>query len=271
MLTVAEFCLAAADGRRLPAAAGSLLHGVLMELIGSETAAALHNPGLRPYSQHLYHDNRGMVWRIAALNRPAADALIKPLLADNMTHIYLRDKQLTLTITARQLVHELTYRELADRFFLADAPLRRLSLCFVTPTSFRSDNNYMIYPTVPHIIQSLYNRWDCFADKFSLNDPEALGHMASHLHITGYRLHMAPFSLEGVRVPAFKGDLTLSIAGPNELARLAGLLLAYGEFAGIGIKTALGMGGVRVFTKPRPPEEPLGILQAVGHDQTGGA
>ena len=42
------------------------------------------------------------------------------------------------------------------------------------------------------------------------------------------------------------GRVTLVIGGPDQLARLAGAMLSFGEYCGIGIKTALGMGAVRV-------------------------
>ncbi len=35
---------------------GSVLHGVLMELVGPEYAGQLHETGLRPYSQYVYFD-----------------------------------------------------------------------------------------------------------------------------------------------------------------------------------------------------------------------
>jgi hypothetical protein len=39
------------------------------------------------------------------------------------------------------------------------------------------------------------------------------------------------------------GWVELEIQGPENLARIVGLLAAYGNYAGVGIKTALGMGG----------------------------
>ena len=35
---------------------GSVLHGVLMELVGTDYAGQLHEAGLRPYSQYVYFD-----------------------------------------------------------------------------------------------------------------------------------------------------------------------------------------------------------------------
>lgn len=251
MLAAAELCLAAPDGRRLPSSAGSLLHGALMERLDGTLVASLHTPGLRPYSQHLWYDGEKMIWRVAALTHEATEAIINPLLSSDSTSIYLRDKQLSLTITERRLLYSSTYRELADRFFLAAHPVRRVVLRFLTPTSFKSDNAYLIYPDVRHIMQSLYNRWNAFASWYTLEDQDALQHLITHTRIIGYRLRMSPFSVEGIRIPAFQGNVELYLAGPDALARLTAMLLTYAEFAGIGIKTALGMGGSRIYVKQR--------------------
>ncbi len=42
------------------------------------------------------------------------------------------------------------------------------------------------------------------------------------------------------------GKITIIIRGPEQLARLAGALISFAEYSGLGIKTALGMGGVKV-------------------------
>jgi CRISPR/Cas system endoribonuclease Cas6 (RAMP superfamily) len=42
------------------------------------------------------------------------------------------------------------------------------------------------------------------------------------------------------------GKITLVVNGPDQLARLAGAMLSFAEYSGVGIKTALGMGGVRI-------------------------
>ena len=251
MLKVAELELSVPGGRWLPPSAGSLLQGALMELLDSDLAASLHAPGLRPYSQYLFYRGSSLVWRVAALNEAAAQSILDPLLSERFTRITLRDKEATLTVAAKRVLYNTTYENLTDQFFLADQLPRRVILRFVTPASFRSHEKYMIYPSVEHILQNLYNRWNQFANRFSMADPDVLEHMAAHLRISGYRLEMAPFSLEGVRIPAFQGSLELSLAGPDALVRVTLLLLAYSEFAGIGIKTAIGMGGSTIAVKQR--------------------
>ena len=54
------------------------------------------------------------------------------------------------------------------------------------------------------------------------------------------------FHLEGVTIPSFIGEVTIKITGPQMMVNLANMLAAFGEYAGIGIKTSIGMGAVEI-------------------------
>ena len=249
MIKTIELTLSAPTQRLVPSI-GSTLQGVLMELVDENLATALHQPGLRPYSQYCCYRDNELIWRLTALNSTAVETILKPLLADDFCQITLKQKNLTLSISKKTVVEELSYRQFADRFFLADNPARKILLNFITPTGFRSANNYLIYPNIEHILQNLYLRYNSFAGQFSLADPDLLPQMNSYVSIKDYHLSMARFSLERVTIPAFHGNLLLSCKGPDALVRIINLFLAYSAFAGIGIKTAIGMGGTTV--RPLP-------------------
>jgi CRISPR-associated endoribonuclease Cas6 len=59
-------------------------------------------------------------------------------------------------------------------------------------------------------------------------------------------LHSSVYYLENIKITGYMGRLTLVISGPEQLARLTGALLCFAEYCGLGVKTALGMGAVRV-------------------------
>jgi len=61
---------------------GSVLHGVLMELVGTEYAGQLHEMGLRPYSQYVFFDKeKGQyIWRLSAVTAEAVDRILRPVL-----------------------------------------------------------------------------------------------------------------------------------------------------------------------------------------------
>lgn len=57
---------------------GSVLHGVLMELVGTEYAGQLHETGLRPYSQYIYFDKEKdqYIWRLSAVTAEAVERIL---------------------------------------------------------------------------------------------------------------------------------------------------------------------------------------------------
>ena len=65
-----------------------------------------------------------------------------------------------------------------------------------------------------------------------------------HVEISMYKLRSTSFHLDGTKVPAFIGDVTIVVKGPVQLVNLANMLLTFGTYSGVGIKTGIGMGGI---------------------------
>ena len=57
--------------------------------------------------------------------------------------------------------------------------------------------------------------------------------------------------MEGVKIPGFKGDITIRIGGPQQMSNMAWMLAKFGEYAGVGIKTGIGMGAIKVLDSDR--------------------
>ena len=78
-LTTIELTLQPKEQTKLTQSAGSLLQGVLMEIIDPDYAAQLHLENLRPYSQYLYVDRQEhtLKWRLSSLNQEAAQRLLE--------------------------------------------------------------------------------------------------------------------------------------------------------------------------------------------------
>ena len=94
---------------------------------------------------------------------------------------------------------------MADTAFTAEQAPHGAELTCLTPTSFKRDGRYAI---------------------------------------VRYDLHTASFSLERQRITGFRGRFALHFGGTDSMRRILALLASFAPFAGIGIKTALGMGAV---------------------------
>ena len=248
MIRILECELEGPDGFRFSPSIGSLMHGALIELLPPEIADEWHSQGLRPYQQHLYFDKKrnAAVWRVGAFTQQASEQMARCVAQFQDEGIRLTYKNACLSVRNVACVLETSYLALTERFFMANLAERCYVLQLMTPTGYKSGGEYMLYPKLEHFFYSADQRWNAFSSGISLDDPEALAHIVRHAQVSGYRLNMTRFSLEGVSIPAFQGMVEIRLNGPEALLRVGGLLLAYLEIVGLGMKTALGMGGVRV-------------------------
>lgn len=221
----------------------SNLQGVLMQQIDSQYAAKMHEQGLNPYSQYLV-GKEDKNWVITALSQEAYEHIIIPLYDTKFCSFLLEKKEIFVTIKDKELITK-PRQELLDIFY-GDTTKRCVTLRFLTPTAFKSNNHYVIIPEVRYIYQSLMNKYSATSDDLDMFDMDTLEELSARSYISQYRLKSVHFPLEGVRVPAFIGELTIRITGNDTLARYANMLFAFGEYSGIGIKTSMGMGAMTI-------------------------
>lgn len=215
-----------------------------MELVDPEYAVFLHATPVNHFAQHIERIGADSKWIITTVTEEAKEQIILPLLEDSVDQVYLRHKEETVQITGKSL-EILTEEELMRDYLLSEAR-KVLDLTFVTPASFKVDGQYQIYPTTRHILQSLIRKFDAVSESTRIYEEGLIDRMEPSLYITGYDLHSTSFPLEGVRIPSFKGKIRIRVKGPNQLAALIHMLLKYGEYSGLGMKCAMGMGAVKL-------------------------
>ena len=230
------------DGARAPASMGSILHGALIEQLPEDYADYLHTENLRPYSQSIRWDRarERVIWRIGTLDRAAAEIIGAVL--QSLEHIHLRQKGYTVDVQNIQCVEERGYQDIADEYFRAETAPRGAEIHFLTPTSFKQGGAYIILPESTLILQSLLARWNRFCPDIRIEEDDLAQTLAVHTRLTRYALRSAVFSVEGYTIRGFRGQIALQFAGNDMVRRILGTLLAFAPYAGIGIKTALGMG-----------------------------
>lgn len=102
--------------------------------------------------------------------------------------------------------------------------------------------------------QSCMNKYDAVMKDESMIDEETLEQLCENSRVIRYDLKSVPFHLEGIKIPAFIGKITIKLTGTQTLANFAHLLLQFGTYSGIGIKTAIGMGAVKILDEGRRRE-----------------
>ena len=222
----------------------SMMQGVLMEMIDSGYAEKLHRTGAHPYSQNVQMKEDELLWTVNALSEEAEEYLIKPLMDPSLDSFHLTHRNETLRIREREY-RQIRYEELIQQYYLGSHD-RNLTIAFLTPTGFKQNGKYCIFPTPRLIFQSLMLRYDAGATDSSIFSEELTEEFEQYIEITDYRLRSVRFSMEGVRIPSFLGECTFRIRGPQQLVNVAHMLARYGSYSGVGIKTGLGMGAMTI-------------------------
>jgi|LSQX01.1.fsa_nt_gb CRISPR-associated endoribonuclease Cas6 len=225
----------------------SLLHGVLMEHINDNYANDLHISALKPYTQNLKKadEDNTYIWTINTLNSDAYDNIIMPLLSDKFKKFTIKNKGVQAKIIEKNLF-TCSYSDLIQKYYVKETTKRILKLELITPTAFKSMGEYVFMPDIRLIYQSLMNKYDTFSNDYTIKSEEALEHLIDNTKIIDYRLRSTRFHMEGVKIPAFLGNIVIKINGAETMVNLVNMLFNYGVWAGVGIKTSLGMGALQV-------------------------
>ena len=232
-------------GQQMNASWGSLFHGALMELFPPEMASELHHSTLKPWSQYLSVSRDGKIrWVLNTLSDEMTESVEKYLIGILPCNWILKQKGFAIRLDVPERIEKISYRELADQTFSRKETARRTHLIFQVPTTFKTAGDYVLFPSMDLIFNSLAQKWDAFSSEISISDMDVRQHLGSHIQIRKYQLRSAPFSVDGAWITGFEGRLELSFRGPEALCRVADLLLHFGKYSGVGIKTALGMGGI---------------------------
>lgn len=215
-------------------------YSCLQTMLPPDTADWLHEQGETPVSQFLRFDRvqNQLVWQISLLGQAAVSAL-SPVL-DTLEILELNTGRIALRLLGKE---QISAEDLIARSQQkTTAP--RTELLFLTPTAFRQNGAYVVLPIEKLILQSLVNKWNAVFPKYPLDDADAFTLILDKLRIVDYSLRTSRYLLKSVYIPGFSGSLAISAPLPAPMMEIWNLLASFSAYSGIGIKTALGMGGV---------------------------
>lgn len=222
---------------------GYCLYAGLLKRAPQEFGAAVHRDQISPVSQYLTEQDGGVLWTVNLLGEACEQALIPAL---EGTDFFTLDKEgLTLTVADWE---KNTVADTETLLALAEKGPRTRRLEFLTPTAFKSRGAYQNLPTTRLIIQNLMKQWNGTITDCPIEDEDGQGMeaLADGLVCRDFRLHSRDYWLKGRPIHGFRGELTLENHLEGFHRQLAEALLLFSGFSGVGIKTTLGMGGVRL-------------------------
>lgn len=127
---------------------------------------------------------------------------------------------------------------------LSDAStLPVITLEFVTPTSFRKNEIQAVFPEPELVFPSLLKRWNTFSE---LKVPEEYAETFPSIKVANYNLRTELIHFSTYKIIGFKGrvEYRLPQKSPEPFRQAINALADFAFYAGIGVKTAMGMGQV---------------------------
>jgi CRISPR-associated endoribonuclease Cas6 len=244
---ITRYCSVIESTGNIPLRFGSgyPLYGALMAAMANDAFGdVLHEPEATPVSQYVKYISPGRgEWVVNLLGAAAAERL-GPLL-DTLETLRLNMPDTPLRITEKKRETLPNLRALLDASQI-NISAERIKLTFRTVTSFKSVGEYAIFPTIPWIINSLINKWNQVWPASVIEDEDAAAMLVKGLRISSYRLSSGLYPLKGIKIPGFTGEIILTARLPAALVELLKPLIYFSRYSGVGIKCALGMGGVNV-------------------------
>lgn len=218
------------------------LYAWLLEQLPAEYGEQFHQSTDHPLSQSLHfdRDTRRHIWTVNLLT----DALSMHLahVLTEVREIPLHTGVLSATFLGCEEIASPEALILSARS--REYESNRTELRFLTATSFRQDGRYVLFPQERLIVNSLIRKWNLVCPAYPMEDSDAAEAMLRGVHITDYQLRSARYPLKDVKIPGFRGSITFFARLSPPLMELWRLLMTFAPYAGLGIKTSLGMGGV---------------------------
>lgn len=225
---------------------GSVMQGILMDHLPDSLCQRLHTQALRPYSQYVEGDGQEVSWHLHALRDDMVEAFDSLWEQWEKASLVSAQKGVTYTIEHKEIGETITYKDLCKKYFMTMEPARFVDVFIKTPISFKSNGLYLNWPDLTLLVRNLYKRWNAFSDDIIFDDRDILEFLQHSVSLGFYKLNSTRFDLEGTYIPAAQGQFSIRLTGNDMAKRWLGLLLEFAMYSGIGVKTAMGMGGVEV-------------------------
>lgn len=246
MLRLVEVPIVLPEDVKFNSSMGSIFHGVLMELLGSEISEQLHVISLRPYSQCVYYNKvQGTpLWRFGIIHDGLYERIMEGLEKNKKLH--LKHKNCDFSLGEVKILQESSFEKIMDEAFAGEIEGNRIDIQTLTTTAFKSEGGVVNFPNTAMLYNSLLNKWNGFSAEIKLEEHELHRTLGERTKIIAYNLRTQGFSLEGRAIYGFYGTFRMSIHGNEMTRRIINSLLQFAPYTGIGMKTALGMGAVNI-------------------------
>lgn len=226
---------------------GSALQGVLLENIDNEYVDKLHNTKYNPYSQYVFlNKDHEYIWRISTIGKEAFCKIFRDNIL-NRDKIFIKNKNLEIKILEKQMTSTIELDELFKKWFIVKENLNKIKYKIITPISYKYDNKYLIIPDIGIILSNLINKWNAFSNNSI--DKNAYEEYLQRTFISNYNTRSTTYSIEKIKIKGYIGEIEITTKSNNIMTNILNMLFDFAEYTGLGIKTSMGMGGIKLIRK----------------------
>lgn len=228
-------------------------YGWLMSKVSEPFAQKLHKTGVNPLAIYAKEENKTIDFVINMLTEEAIQEVKSILLDDNLTEFELISSKQKKFEIQKKNIQTLTEKDLAKIFYQEDADNRSI-INLVTPMAFKSNGEYINLPDIRLFFQSLMKKYNSIFEKSEHVDLELLDEICKHVHLIDFKIRSRRYYIHQSFIGGFKGRLVFLCKGNQTLKNYVKTLLIFGQYAGVGIKTSLGMGAIELEEREKKDE-----------------
>jgi len=229
------------------------VHGIFFSILGGESAKILHDgfKNVKPFS--LFCKELFKKDPVGELNfelNLLKDDLISTVLSDLLLgsgedFITFRGKKIPFTKSVRASERWVkTYSGIVEDVKVP----QKVEITFLSPTTFRRNDVDYPFPSPELVFRGLVKRWLAFSDVKPSVD---LREFYPLVEISYYELKTQKVEFaNGGKLTAFVGKIVYNLKGVEneEARRWFGILSHFSNWSGIGRKTTMGLGKVKILT-----------------------
>jgi len=241
-------------GLSSPARVSSLkpkvIHGIFFSLFqkNRKVGELLHSPSLKPFTLFFpayFRKPEGEVTsftlELNLLNNELFPEVAKVLFSEKELEVSVNGVRAELRSLKPILVE--TYEGM-----LKESSLKRdIILDFLTPTSFKKGDVDLILPEPYLVFKNLLKRWNTFSP-IKIPAKEVISFVKRNLFVSGCWIRTKKVKvMKNAKITGFMGRVYFyALKEDPEILRALNSLCKFSEFSGIGRKTTMGFGKVKV-------------------------
>lgn len=219
------------------------LHGLFFSMLPERTAEELHKLPLKPftlYSPFLFsskEETKSFYIRITFLNEKPFVAFTENIIV-RKPKLMIGEKE--IHFARFSVIKNISYQNLIESNSLTSDFLFQ----FKSPTTFKKGSFDYPLPSPELIFKSLLNKWNTFSPvKLSLN-PAKLKYQIA-LHGAWIRTEKIKLSKDK-KILGFRGRVVLYTSTKGDELKILNALYKFAPFSGVGRKTTMGLGQVKL-------------------------